>query len=257
MSLLSIRFISWYIIIIILPYNRRLVSCRVPSLHGYMPFTCCSSTTLNLLKMHYTGRMKRALWLYTSRGQGAQLQLVSPSPSETARPAELDRSACGLAPSVSTQFTGVAYTDVVQTDKQTNYRPCTNSNWWTYKNAMCHTIGLIGCILAHSLVRHHQFAFCRQLMTKPDLNGQTLPVAESWYYFLAIPQKMQSNVKWNKFSLFDTIWIMVQVTITTKVTSQACNKSSRRNRSPLIYSDKVDYQRNHLTPSAWEMQYSN
>jgi len=44
-------------------------------------------------------------------GREHQLILVLPSPSpisETARPAGFDRSACGLAPSVSTQFIGVA-----------------------------------------------------------------------------------------------------------------------------------------------------
>jgi len=41
---------------------------------------------------------------------------MSPFPSETARPAGLVRSACGLTPSVSTQVMGVALTDFVQTD---------------------------------------------------------------------------------------------------------------------------------------------
>jgi len=41
-------------------------------------------------------------------GREHQLQLVSPAPSETARPVGLDRSGCVLAPSVSTQYMGVA-----------------------------------------------------------------------------------------------------------------------------------------------------
>jgi len=40
--------------------------------------------------------------------QEAPITIGVPSPSETARPAGFDHSACGFTPSVSTQFMGVA-----------------------------------------------------------------------------------------------------------------------------------------------------
>jgi len=61
--------------------------------------------------------------------------MVSRSPFETAPLAGLDRSACGLAPFMSTQWAWPRQTSYRQTDrqtnKQTNSRPYTNNNWWT------------------------------------------------------------------------------------------------------------------------------